>query len=88
MISREEAIKIAEELHGTGFKFYGIEHGAAQISASMAYLANARKWRPDDVWCVTCSSKPEQLGLFSCRAIVVCANTGKILYDGSANDEG
>lgn len=88
MITQEEAIKIAEKHHGPGFDFFAISHGVSQISASMEYIANARKLRPDDVWCVLCSARPGQSGLFSSRAIVVSKETGEILYDGSADDEG
>jgi len=88
MISETEAINIAEKHHGPGFHFFSITHGAADISASLAYVANARKWHPDDVWCVLCSAHPGKMMLCSSRAIIISKDTGEILYDGDAGDEG
>lgn len=88
MVSREEAVKIAAEHDGPGFKFYSISHSVAEVSPNMAYRANAHKWLPDDVWCVLCSAQPAHTGLSSSRAIVIAKETGEILYDGSADDEG
>jgi len=88
MIGEAEAITIAEKHHGPGFHFFSITHGAADISASLAYAANARKWHPDHVWCVLCSANPGKSMLCSSRAIIISKDTGDILFDGDAGDEG
>ncbi len=88
MITKEEAIKIAEEHHGPGFKFFQISHGLP--SNCSVYRSSSTSWTPDDAWCVLCSAHPEKSGMIlsSSRAIVIHKDTGAILYDGSANDEG
>ena len=88
MVNREAAILIAEKQHGPGFKFYGIYHGIPDNCT----IYGSRKWVPDDVWCVLCASvrSLERHGhiLTSSRAILISKETGEILYDDSANDEG
>jgi D-alanyl-D-alanine carboxypeptidase len=86
MISQEEAIKIAEKQHGPGFEFYKIGHGVD----SRMYGGNTPSLAPDSVWCVLCLSHPGKKGMMlaSSRAIVIHKETGKVLYDGSAGDEG
>ena len=85
MIAQEEAIKIAKDYHGPAFEFYSITHG---VPANCSLYGNFSR-APDDVWCVLCSSHPGNHNLLcSSRAIVISKNTGKILYDGSAHDEG
>ena len=85
MIGREDAIKIAEKHHGPGFEFYGITHGVpANYSLYGSFPQN-----PDDVWCVSCSNHPGKHHVVaSSRALVISKETGDVLYDGSANDEG
>ena len=43
---------------------------------------------PENCWFVLCDSDPKILGLKSSRLICVSKETGKIMYDGSANNEG
>lgn len=84
MITQEEAIKIAAKHHGPKFEFYSITHGVPDNCS----LYGSFSHYPDDVWCVVCSAHHPEGMLASSRAIVICKNTGKVLYDGSANDEG
>lgn len=87
MINQEEAIKIAEQRCGPDFKFYRIAHG--MIGARNVYQSAAFSWAPDDVWCLLCCNHPRAKGsIASSRAIVIHKDTGKILFDGSADDEG
>ena len=84
MITNEEAIKIAEKHHGPGFKLYGITHG---VPDGFNIYGSFPRF-PDDVWCVSCSNHfGKQHGVVS-RTIVILKETGEILYDGDANDEG
>ncbi len=84
MITQEQVTKIAEEYHGPGFELYGITHGIPDNCA----IYRTGDWNPDQVWCVLCNAHPGELMLASSRAIIICKDTGKIIYDGSANDEG
>lgn len=84
MISREEAIKIAETKHGLGFELYSVSHGLPDN----CFIYGSGKWTPDHTWCVLCCAHPGKVMLASSRAIVICKDTGNILYDGSAGDEG
>ena len=87
MISREEAIKIAEKHHGPGFELYRISHGLPNNCA--VYRGSARSWAPDDVWCVSCLNHPGKHHIAtSSLAIVIHKETGEILYGGDAGDEG
>ncbi len=86
MISQEGAIKIAEKHHGPGFELYWITHG---MGCCRVYQSAAHSWAADDVWCILCSNHPRAKGpIAASRAIVIHKETGKILYDGSAGDEG
>ena len=84
MISQDRAIEIAKEHHGNEFKFYRITHGVP----NNCRIYNSGEWFPDDVWCVLCSAHPGQYMLASSRAIIISKDTGEILFDASANDEG
>jgi len=84
MISQENVIEIVKKHHGEGFEFFRITHGIP----GNCRIYNSSDWFPDDVWCVLCSAYPGQIMLASSRAIVISKDTGEILYDGSANDEG
>lgn len=84
MITAEQAIEIAKKHHGAECEFYSVTHGMSQISPCLEYITNARKWRPDDVWCVLCA----RAIIASSRAIIISKETGEVLYDGSAGDEG
>jgi len=85
MITKEQAIEIAEKHHGSGFEIYGITHG---VPANFNIYGSFPR-SPDDIWCVSCSNHPGKHHILaSSRAIVIHKETGEILYDGSANDEG
>lgn len=83
MISKEEAVAIAEKLHGA--KFYGATSG---IPSNFAIYGSFPR-NPDDVWCVCCSLQSDRTGVItSGHAVVIAKDTGQVLYDGSACDEG
>ncbi|MBU1863430.1 MAG: hypothetical protein KKH94_07215 [Candidatus Omnitrophica bacterium] len=84
MITKEDAIEIAKHKCDGRFEFYGIIHGIP----NNCRIYNSGEWFPDDVWCILCSAHPGKCMLASSRAIVVSKDTGTVLYDGSANDEG
>ncbi len=86
MISREKAIEIAREKHGQGFQFSFVSHG---VPANFSIYGNFPQ-NPDDVWCVQGGPSQQSVrpGLFSSHAIVISKETGEILYDGEAGDEG
>lgn len=84
MITEKQAIEIADRKHGPGFEFFSITHGVPDNCSLYGSFPRC----PDDVWCVLCSAHPGKLMLASSRAIVISKDTGQILYDGSANDEG
>ena len=85
MISQDEAIAVAKKHHGEGFEFFKITRGIP----NNCRIYGSGDWVPDNVWCVLCSAHPNNhYILASSRAIVIFKDTGKILYDGSANDEG
>lgn len=87
MIGREDALKIAEKHHGAGFELYQISHGMP--NSCDVYQSGDHSWAPDDVWCVLCSNHiPGKCMVGPSYAIVIHKETGKILYDGSAHDEG
>ena len=88
VISREEAIQIAERHHGPEFKFSRILHGVPH-NFGIYSSQEGDRWVGDDVWCVLCSLHQGNSGMLcSSRAIVISKDTGEILYDGSAGDEG
>ena len=76
MISKEEAIEIAQKKHGPGFQFSSITHGVpANFSIYGSFPQN-----PDDVWCIQGGpSQPVKLGLFSSHAIVISKETGELI---------
>lgn len=85
MITKEEAIAIAEKLHGSKFKMHKVTHG---VPSNFALYGSFPK-NPDDVWCVSCSIRSEKVNaLASGYAVVISKETGNVLYDGSACDEG
>ena len=43
-------------------------------------------WTSEDVWVVYKNSQP--LVLASSEVVLVCKRTGRVVYEGSANDEG
>lgn len=84
MITEQDAIKIAEH-RGPGFARYCITHG---VPKGFNLYGSFLRF-PDDVWCVACSNDPGKNHIVaSSRAIVIHKETGEILYDGDANDEG
>jgi len=87
MINQEEAVKLAGQHCGPDFEFYQIAHG--MVGARNVYQADAHSWAPDDVWCILCCNHSRAKGsMASSRAIVIHKETGNVLYDGSADDEG
>lgn len=85
MITQEEAIAIAEKLHSTEFKLYGVTRG---VPSNFAIYGSFPR-NPDDVWCVYYSLRSGKVGLIaSGHAVVIANDTGQVLYDGSACDEG
>ncbi|MEI7752279.1 MAG: hypothetical protein WCJ71_09355 [Candidatus Omnitrophota bacterium] len=85
MITEEEAIAIAEKKHGAQFKLYGVTRG---IPSNFAIYGSFPR-NPDDVWCVYCSLRSDKTGVIaSGHAVVIAKDTGQVLYDGSACDEG
>ena len=85
MITQEEAIAIAEKLHSAEFKLYGVTRG---VPSNFAIYGSFPR-NPDDVWCVYCSLRSGKAGLIaSGHAVVIAKDTGRVLYDGSACDEG
>lgn len=85
MISKEEAIAIAEKLHGSKFRLHQITHG---VPENFAIYGNFPR-NPDDVWCISCSIRSDKTAvLASGHAVVISKDTGHVLYDGSACDEG
>ncbi len=78
-------MKIAEKHRGPGYEFYGITHG---VPANFSLYGNFPR-NPDDVWCVSCSNHAGKHHIVaSSWALVISKETGEVLYDGSANDEG
>ena len=85
MITKEEAITIAEKLHGPKFELHEITHG---VPLNFAIYESFPR-NPDDVWCVSCSARPGGGSAITSRhAIVISKDTGSVLYDGDAGDEG
>jgi hypothetical protein len=85
MITKEEAVAIAEKLHGPKFKLYQVTHGVPENFSIYGDFPR----NPDDVWCVSCSIRSGKANaLASGHAVVISKETGNVLYDGSACDEG
>ena len=85
MITKERAVAIAEKLHGPKFKLYQVTHGVPENFAIYGSFPR----NPDDVWCVSCSIGSGKANvLASGHAVVISKETGNVLYDGSACDEG
>jgi hypothetical protein len=49
-------------------------------------IYNRGDWTGKDVWVVYKNS--EQIALKSSEVVLVCKRTGRVLYEGPANDEG
>jgi len=80
-ISRRAARIIAEKHHGPGIEIFQITD---DIAGHCRLL-----YRYDNSWGVKCSFTPgRHESLTSSRVIIISKETGDILYDGSASDEG
>jgi hypothetical protein len=64
------------------FKGAKVRDGAA----ARLGIYNRGSWTGKDVWVVYKNS--DELALKSSEVVVVCKRTGRVLYEGSANDEG
>ena len=49
-------------------------------------IYNRGDWSPENVWVVY--KNPKEIALKSADVILVCKRTGRVLYEGSAGDEG
>ena len=82
-ITRAEARRRAER-----YVFNRMFGGAKVQDGATAKLCiyNPRGWSAKDVWVVY--KNPKAIVLKSADVILVCKRTGRVLYEGSANDEG
>ena len=82
-ITRAEALRRAER-HVFNRMFGGatVQDG---VTAKLC-IYNQGGWSPKDVWVVY--KNPKEIVLKSADVILVCKRTGRVLYEGSANDEG
>ena len=86
LLTHREARKKAE-LYFIRSRFAGatVEDGA---TANWHPRYGARRFRKEDVWVIFLKEPNPELALRSSNVIAVSKKTGRILYDGSANDEG
>ena len=83
IITKEKAINIADEHIRNDKREYCV-HDNLPTNGFGIYNQPT-----EDCWYVTCSFDTRgTVGLGSSRLIFVSKKTGKVLYDGSANDEG
>ena len=82
-ITRAEARRRAER-----YVFDRMFGGAEVRDGAKAKLCiyNRGDWSPENVWVVY--KNPKEIALKSSDVILVCKRTGRVLYEGSANDEG
>lgn len=80
MISKEEALKIAEEKTGQKLDIADMEDG---VPYNRVYALNF-----NNVWGIKCEMTPGAFMLESSRLVLIDKETGKVVYDGSAGDEG
>ena len=83
MISKKDAIKIAQELYGS----------RDSIKYTVYDYTNTKFWgyntcRPEDLWCVTVFDNNKSLMFESSTIVLVHKKKGQIIYHGSGNDEG
>ena len=82
-ITRAEARQRAEQhVFNRMFKGATVRDGA---EAKVIYY-NRNEGQASDVWVVY--KGPPVIGFRSSEVVVVCKRTGRVLYEGSANDEG
>lgn len=89
MIDRKRAIEIAKRHCWRKFKFelFSARQGLPDYVHILQW--GDKPWTKENVWCVLCNDWPGHEGMLaSSRAIVIDKETGKVLYDGSAGDEG
>jgi hypothetical protein len=55
-----------------------------------AYISGQAEWKVQDTWAVYTNRWPEEqeLTIRASDVILICKRTGKVLYEGSAGDEG
>jgi len=82
-ITRAEARRRAER-----YVFNRMFRGASVQDGATAKLCiyNRGDWSANDVWVVY--KNPKEIALKSAEVILVCKRTGRVLYEGSAGDEG
>ncbi len=82
-ITRAEARRRAER-----YVFNRMFRGASVQDGATAKLCiyNRGDWSANDVWVVY--KTPKEIAFKSADVILVCKRTGRVLYEGSANDEG
>ena len=82
-ITRAEARRRAER-----YVFNRMFGGATVQDGATAKLCiyNRGDWSANDVWVVY--KNPKEIAFKSANVILVCKRTGRVLYEGSAGDEG
>jgi hypothetical protein len=82
-ITRAEARRRAER-----YVFDRMFGGAEVRDGAKAKLCiyNRGDWSANDIWVVY--KNPKEIALKSADVILVCKRTGRVLYEGSAGDEG
>ena len=83
VITRTEARRRAER-HVLNRMFGGatVQDGAT----TKLCIYNRNDWSAKGVWVVY--KNPKEIALKSAEVVVVCKRTGRVLYEGSAGDEG
>ena len=86
IISRTESLRQAGK-----FLIRSLLHGAkvkdgAATRWSPSY--GSKSFNPSKVWVVFLQQRGDEISLRSSEVIAVCKRTGRVLYHGSANDEG
>jgi hypothetical protein len=82
-ITRAEARRRAERyVLNRMFKGATVSDGAK----AKLRIYNRGDWSPENVWVVY--KNPKEIALQSADVILVCKRTGRVLYEGSAGDEG
>ena len=82
-ISKEQALVIAQAVTGLDIEFSDIQ-GHKPINCHIYGMPNEPSWFVRSPW----NDGRDGVILRSSRILLISKTTGKILYDGSANDEG
>lgn len=83
MISKQQALKKAKELYG--FRD-SIEYKFVNYHDYPYRVYNLRN--PDEIWCLTVNDHKEEIFLKSTTIVLIHKESGKVIYHGSADDEG